>query len=208
MCGLFGFIGTGPVDPDRLCRCAEMARRRGPHSIGAWIDGERQVGFGKDVARTLASIVRAAVERSATCVVGHCRLAPDDSWLKARNAQPLDFCFGAVAHNGNLPRYRALAAQYRLPLETEVDSEILGRLVEEGHANDLPHAFARVDPGTPVALLGAHRGVLLAFRRRHPLSVESRPEGTYLASDPRFGEPLSSEIWHTFGAAGPLAPRN
>jgi glutamine phosphoribosylpyrophosphate amidotransferase len=198
MCGLFGFVGEGLVDPERLRDCALRALRRGPHSIGAWVDGWRRIGVGDEIAATLSVIVEQTARRSAKCVVGHCRLAPDESWRKKRNAPPFRFAFGTVGHNGNLPDYKGIAKGYGLRLTSQVDSEILGRLVEAGHARDVTQAFALVDPGAPVALLSYDNGKFLAFRRKHPLGVERRPEGFYFASDPSFGVPIAPEAWRLF----------
>lgn len=207
MCGLFGFIGQGPADAAILRHCALAARRRGPDSIGGWLGGpclggDRLVGAGSDQDRVLEWIISAAVDRQVPWLIGHCRLAPEPWSCDRRNAQPLTFDFGVLAHNGNISSHRAIAKSRNLHLATEVDSEVVGRLIESGSFKRIEDAFGHVDSGAPAAWLAICRGDFLAYRRRHPLGILKRPEGCYLASDPRFGQQLPAEAWLTFASPG------
>ncbi len=183
MCGLFGFDGTAP-DRAALELVAELASRRGPHAGGfAWEAGgaiavERRAEPWSKWAAQLWPRAGAAPR-----IVGHFRLATSGDWRRAEDAQPVTAGDLALAHNGNVERWRERAAADGHELTTNCDSELVARWMAADTgplADRLANAAARLR--AKHVLLAVRPGEVASVRQGLPLFVWRRPEGVYYCS--------------------------
>jgi glucosamine--fructose-6-phosphate aminotransferase (isomerizing) len=122
----------------------------------------------------------------ARMLIGHCRYATQGDPDNNLNNHPHAADGGWYVHNGMVPDYRELMAEYDLCPVTDCDSEILGLLIEEGAAG-LPQRCVRA-----VETIGDRDAVLLglwpkparlvAVRRGNPLKMSRVASGVYLGS--------------------------
>lgn len=190
MCGLFGFITKYGRGPDLAClrRIAAETQQRGRHAFGlAWVGPDQQLRAFKRPGAATDCLGDLEVCLGAPAVIGHCRWATHGDPQKNRNNHPHPAGRGWLVHNGVILNYAGLAAEYRLPLRTECDSEVLGLIlarksgpleVRAAHTVALVHG--------PLALLGlwAQPLRLLIVRRGNPLFFSETKDGFYFGSLP------------------------
>jgi glutamine phosphoribosylpyrophosphate amidotransferase len=181
MCGVFGFDGSTAPDADRLRVVASAAARRGPHACGvSWVENgalrlDRKIGpWAANGAALLAQCA------GAHRMVGHFRLATTGDWRNVANNQPLVCGAVAVAHNGNIPGWQAIAARLGIQLRTSCDSELVAHALER-HFDAASLASVTVS-ALPHAILAVRADAFLATRRGLPLFKWVTPEGIYYSS--------------------------
>lgn len=211
MCGLFGWLAADPRSPcaaGELYRIAELAGRRGPHAFGVAVAQHGSLRVGKQpgmIAPQLALLSWVPQAAGLQALIGQTRLATSGSYVVPANNQPLQAGNVAIAHNGNVYNWRALAEQYQLDLTTGCDSEVLAALMRYSMSvQDQPllahviWALGHVDTTAPLALLVVTPDGAAAARRAsparpgHPLYRYTYSGGEYLCSrrpDPRDGTP-------------------
>ena len=190
MCGLFGFItkdGDGP-DLDRLQRIATETEARGRHAFGlAWVGLDGRLHTFKRPGPATDCLGDLEACRRAAAVIGHCRWATHGDPKDNRNNHPHPAGRGWLVHNGVVRNHAALAKHYRLPVQTECDSEVLGLLIaRHAGALELRAAHTAVLADGPLALLGlwANPVRLLMARRGRPLFFGESRHGFYFGSLP------------------------
>ncbi|MFC1959147.1 hypothetical protein ACFLYO_00400 [Chloroflexota bacterium] len=186
MCGVFAYNGPEPVDLRWIQQVAKLAGYRGPYSFGfAWrgLDESwqvyKQVGALDENLDTLERVV------GAVQVIGHARLATSGDFRQLENNQPLIKDDVAIAHNGNVYNWQALARMYGFTPETANDSEALLHLIDgDVSASKVEQTIAQIDACSPNSLLVAGTDCIIAYRDRHPLYVKWADDGigVYLCS--------------------------
>jgi len=164
MCGIAGYVGTTPRDDDRIARCLQLMRRRGPDHAGSIAS---PVGRGR-IAQLLST-----------------RLDIID--LTERANQPLRVGTKTVVYNGELYNYRELraelergGAQFATESDTEVLVQALARWGEE--------ALDRFEGMWAFALHDAADGSVTLCRDRFgekPLWLYRGVDGITFASEPK-----------------------
>lgn len=191
MCGLIGFVTTGgKVDLLYLHELAALAERRGPHAFGfAWRTksiGEPQVFKMPGPYSTDPDKLDLAGD--ALALIGHARLSTSGTADDLENNQPLHVDPILIAHNGTVADFKTVAAQHKLRLKTDCDSEALGRLIVSLHGSlgfRVERAIKEVGGEQSHALLAlTYARGFVVFRRGHPLYEIHRPEGVYFSSWP------------------------
>lgn len=124
-----------------------LHERRGPHATGAaWLrhDGEHRIVKGpapasRFIRETVFQSLTGEVGHGTTWLAGHTRWVTRGAPANNRNNHPLR-CGGVIGtHNGTLVNADALAARLGLARQTEVDSEVLVRLVNDACGADGVH---------------------------------------------------------------------
>jgi glucosamine 6-phosphate synthetase-like amidotransferase/phosphosugar isomerase protein len=153
MCGLSGLLGPAPCGPrartaalETFSRLLLLSEPRGPHATGvAWIagDGAYQVEKAPMPARRFVLTPGyvdwlAAVPADVTALLGHTRWPTRGTVHAPANNHPLVAHLAPdtfaptpavlLTHNGVVDQPDQLAAQWGLPRQAEVDSEILLQL--------------------------------------------------------------------------------
>lgn len=190
MCGVFGFItknGRGP-DLARLKRIAIETQQRGHHAFGlAWLGGDGVIHTYKRPGPVTANLGDVDACRGATVVIGHCRWATHGRPEDNRNNHPHPAGRGWFVHNGVVLNHASLVRQYRLTMQTQCDSEVLGLLMARfpGALGYRAARTAEVALGN-LAMLGVWRNParLLVVRNGNPLSFGETKGGFYFASLP------------------------
>lgn len=190
MCGVFGFVshvGRGP-QLQLLEVLAKVTQTRGPHAFGlAWLDRDGQLCTYKAPGAASDHLDAMFACRDAIAVIGHCRWATHGSPADNRNNHPHPSGTGWLVHNGVVTNYADLVARHRLPMESECDSETIGRLITHAGGSLLQRAVwaANQLEGTH-AVLGLWRSParLLMIRHGRPLHVGRGAAGYYFASLP------------------------
>lgn len=194
MCGIFGFIGSTP-NTLLLQRIARLAGTRGCHSHGiAWIGNGNiltRKGLGKIDENTIFNGI------STNALIGHCRLSTSGAGT-IRNAQPILANGAAIAHNGNIPRYKEIAASQGITMQTDNDSEVFLHLICRG---GLMRDFSTINGGSPYACLLLTKNIFVADCNKMPLYVLLRKEGYYFCSR-SFDEakPMTTKMILSIGA--------
>lgn len=199
MCGVFGFVAGGKRELNlaRLERIAKATESRGPDAFGfAWIDGRGHLRCFKQTGRISHSLSLLAMAADARMLIGHCRYATHGDHRSNVNNHPHPADGGWIVHNGTLPSYRDVIADFELAPVTDCDSEVLGLLIEalDGRLSQrCARAVEVVAPSRgatlfeqPLVMLGLwHRpGRMVVIRRGNPLHFGQAREGTYIASLP------------------------
>lgn len=189
MCGVFGFIGHEgkSVNLERLAQIATVTEKRGPHAFGfAWIDRAGRLRMYKQTGRISDHLGLLAMARDARMIIGHCRWATQGDPANNLNNHPHPADGGWIVHNGVISRYRDLATEHEVAMNTDCDSEVLGLMVEQFGgklADRCAKAVGQVG-GSPAVMLGLwHRPArLIAVRSGNPLMIGEAGAGFYLAS--------------------------
>lgn len=204
MCGLFGFIGTGP-NKEALKEIALKSMTRGQDSFSiVWSESCREFNRIVDHPDNLSEQFRQLASKSYVVIIGHARLAtgsPTEN-LADEGLQPFIGKRFAVAHNGVVYNYDDLRREYKIrksSLKSDSDSEIIVRIIEkltnpkQGPQYIRPDHFLdaveAVDQKSALALIGAIRrsvygnADLIVARRGQPLYFEGdAARGTYFCS--------------------------
>ena len=171
MCGIFGFIGSKP-DLSLLKEIGELASTRGVHGWG--VASESRFEFGDGKLEQKIDILDSFKDES--WLIGHCRLATFGNYDGV--VQPLRSKRHTFAHNGNVYNYPYLANYIHYTMKTDCDSEIIGALLDVGYS------LRKVSQllNQPYAILTTTKKGMSAIRKRLPLFVSEREEGTYFCS--------------------------
>jgi glucosamine--fructose-6-phosphate aminotransferase (isomerizing) len=186
MCGLFGYIGEPLEALDVLSDIASHTEiMRGGHAYGwAWIDARGRLRSYKHAGPLAHRPFDLDMLQGATSLIGHCRYATHGSVEDNVNNHPHPTDGGWLAHNGVVQNWRELAANFRLHLSSQCDSEVLARLVEEAEGTVAQRlAFAVGAAVGPCAVLALWKDAgLFAARAGNPLHRCEAAGGIYLAS--------------------------
>ena len=190
MCGIVGYIGKKEALPVLIQGLRDL-EYRGYDSAGvAVLDGgritrEREVGKVDFLVKKISTLAL-----PGSMGIAHTRWATHGGVTEA-NAHPHVVGKGklALVHNGIIENYRELKKELKdQNLESETDSEILGRLIYENYEGDLLAAVKKVLPkvrGTYGLLVmhADHPGELVAARLGSPLVVGIGEGEYYVGSD-------------------------
>lgn len=182
MCGIAGYLGTQPPSPDRVGRCLQLMRRRGPDAAAAY-------RFGTAAGRQ--------------AVLLHSRLSIID--LDERANQPFRVGSQVLVYNGELYNYvelrRALAAEGQ-EFQTQSDTEVLLKTLVEYGVDGLD----RCEGMWAFAVFNEDDGSLLLCRDRFgekPLYLFRDAEGLSFGSEVKFlaalrGKPFDVNEEHLY----------
>jgi asparagine synthase (glutamine-hydrolysing) len=141
MCGIAGVVSRDETDEtgNRLKRMLEAMLRRGQDGAGFVI--------GKELERKLKFEDLNFEGKKGKVAIGHVRLAITEGKSGPQPFQSNDKKI-SLLHNGEIYNYRELRKelQAEFNLETESDSEVILRLVENHYNGDLPQAIKLVLP--------------------------------------------------------------
>src|SRR3989338_3383462 len=190
MCGIVGYVGKKEALPILIQGLRDL-EYRGYDSAGVavlhgnTINREREVGKVDFLVKKINTKTL-----PGSMGIAHTRWATHGGVTEA-NAHPHVVGKGklALVHNGIIENYRELKKELKdQNLESETDSEILGRLIYENYEGDLLAAVQKVLPkvrGTYGLLVmhADHPGELVAARLGSPLVVGLSDGEYYIASD-------------------------
>lgn len=165
MCGIAGYFGKKRLDHDRLQKCSNLMRRRGP-------DDEGLLKRDTDDGRRLYLL--------------HSRLSIID--LHSRARQPFTCRGDILCYNGEVYNYLEVRSQLRgrgAKFQTESDTEVLAKLLNYDGISGVSEcegmwAFAWFD--------AAHQQLHLCRDRfgEKPLYFYEDLDGVYFGSEPKF----------------------
>ncbi|NQX33491.1 glutamine--fructose-6-phosphate transaminase (isomerizing) [Herbiconiux sp. VKM Ac-2851] len=196
MCGIVAARTAEPVAPI-LLGALKLLEYRGYDSAGVSI---RTSGGHSATTRTIDRVeslqARVGAWSGAELPgtgIGHTRWATHGA-VTERNAHPHQDCSGrlSLVHNGIIENAAALRHELEEKghvFASEVDSEVIGHLVEEGlrHDDDLARAVtgavAALEGSWAVVVLDGQTDRLVAAAHRSPLLVARSPRGVFAASD-------------------------
>ncbi|MCL2424025.1 MAG: glutamine--fructose-6-phosphate aminotransferase, partial [Micrococcales bacterium] len=197
MCGIVGYVGSGPVSVRPLQVVMEGLRRleyRGYDSAGVAVVTETGLQMAKKAGKlvNLASRLEVSPLEPGTAAIGHTRWAthggPTDE-----NAHPHVHGDLAVIHNGIVENFATLKAELLDAGDefvSETDTEVVAHLLDRAYAatGDLTEAMRQVVirlDGT-FTLLAVHAsapGVVVGARHDSPLVVGLGDGENFLGSD-------------------------
>jgi glucosamine--fructose-6-phosphate aminotransferase (isomerizing) len=195
MCGLFGYAGPHPADPEKIVQIARLAATRGPHSHGyVTATGDTMISVRGEGDLRHAVPDLEILETQA--IIGHSRLATTGTYAGGAPAieDTMPFTVGEVAivHNGNVRNHLNIATRRRYNLTTGCDSEVIAHLVndylEKGSgwaplSTALQLAVEVFDDSRPFVVIAMNmKGEVAAIRRELPLYMATTEEGLYLCS--------------------------
>ena len=167
MCGIAGFMGTAPLQEDRLAHCRSLMDHRGPDADGIY----------------------AHIHGSGRCVnLLHSRLSILD--LSEKASQPMGSGRHVLCYNGELYNYLELRQELKAQgkcFATTSDTEVMLRLLES--TNDPGEALDRCEGMWAFAFYDEAEGTVLLSRDRFgekPLYIWDTDEGTYFGSEVKF----------------------
>jgi asparagine synthase (glutamine-hydrolysing) len=164
MCGIAGYFGLDLPPPERVARCMQLMKRRGPDDRGVYQDQTENHGV----------------------ILLHSRLSIID--LDARSAQPFHIGSKWLVFNGELYNYIELRGQLEREgycFRTQSDTEVLLRVVDAWGWEGLD----RCEGMWAIAIFDAVDGSLTLCRDRFgekPLYLYHSPDGVYFASEIKF----------------------
>jgi len=201
MCGIIAARVSDDVTPF-LLDGLERLEYRGYDSVGVAVRTAagriatvRSVSRVADLRADLAARAAAvpAEDASTGLGIGHTRWATCGT-VREENAHPHADCSGriSVVHNGtveNAGRLRATLEQQGHVFRSEVDSEVIGHLVERALHVDpdlvlaVQIATAQLRGSWAIVVLDARDGRMVAAANRSPLVVARSARGDFVASD-------------------------
>src|SRR5512134_551233 len=150
MCGIFGVICSGEsradIARDLAVALLRHSETRGREAVGLAVhDGTRievlkQGGSVSDFLDNpkLHALLAGALERKkqsgdrkALAITGHSRLATNGAQSNSDNNQPVITRGSVTLHNGIIVNDRQLAERHSITLQSELDSEVLARLLRK-----------------------------------------------------------------------------
>lgn len=176
MCGIFGYVGETPADPDRLFDAAQ-AGRRGPHAHGWVADGE--------ITRRLGPLDPHLVPNSPTTILGHARLATYGNPRDQLGIQPIIVGGHAVVHNGNVDNWRTFVS-IRVPSDSWVIAMMYHRHrpFYDDPAPALAAVIAQLNIEDHAVVILDADGSLVASHAGLPLHHARTTDGVYVSSMP------------------------
>lgn len=194
MCGIIACRTSGSAT-DYLLEALRSLEYRGYDSVGLAVRGDDgEVRRARSTRRTSDLAARvAALGFAGTAGVGHTRWATHGV-VNEQNAHPHQDCSGGVnvVHNGiieNAPALRARLVADGHRFTSDVDSEVICHLIEEGarRGGDLLtsvlQATSEISGSWAFVVLESATGRLIGAATHSPLVVGHSPHGDFLASD-------------------------
>ena len=213
MCGIVGYIGKKEALPILIQGLRDL-EYRGYDSAGVAILDDGKISREREIGKIDFLVKKINNKKLAGSTgIAHTRWATHGGVTEA-NAHPHVIGTGklAIVHNGIIENYRELKKELKdQNLESETDSEILGRLIYENYDGDLLKAVKKVLPrvrGTYGLLVmhADHPGQLVAARLGSPLVVGRSDGEYYIASDVTPMLPFTKQV--TFLDDGEVADVN
>jgi glucosamine--fructose-6-phosphate aminotransferase (isomerizing) len=193
MCGIVGYVGTGP-GMDVVLEGLRRLEYRGYDSAGVAVlsaDGRMQVERRAGKLSNLEKVLNDA-PLPGSLAIGHTRWATHGAPTD-RNAHPHVDCTGriAVVHNGTIENFEALVAGLEdrgHERRSDTDTEAVAHLIEERYDGDLAAAVRSVcrDLEGSFVLVVAHADcpdAVVGARRNLPLVVGVGEGENFLGSD-------------------------
>jgi glucosamine 6-phosphate synthetase-like amidotransferase/phosphosugar isomerase protein len=191
MCSVWGFVARrgATVDTGILAKVAKANATRGPHAFGwAWVCSKGRLHHYKQSGDLRANLRLLGMLHGAKLVIGHQRWATHGHVGHNVNNHPHPVDGGHLVHNGVIGNHRELVEAYRLWMNSECDSEVLGLLVEqsenESQAGRVIEAVNAVESSSGLVALALWNKPqsIVAVRRGNPLHVGEVSGGLYLGS--------------------------
>ncbi len=201
MCGIFGYIGQDSA-PSIIHKGLKRLEYRGYDSWGISIIDKDKIRTIKDVGHLPEEIAQKKL--FSTIGIGHTRWATHGG-ITVTNAHPhfsKDRSF-VIAQNGIVENYLELKEELEskeYEFETNVDTEVIVKLVEEGIKkginlrNSLISAFKQLEGRNTVIVLDLKDKRILAIRNGSPLILGIKKDEIFLASDPLAFNQFTTEI--------------
>lgn len=191
MCGIIGYVGERPASAI-IAEGLKRLEYRGYDSAGiAILNEEIELRKGVGMVEDISSALK-FTELQGKTGIGHTRWATHGGITK-ENAHPHIDSTGTIAlvHNGIIENFAELRAELEEKghkLESDTDSEIIVRLVEEYRKTQpLPDAFRsalkRLEGSYAIALLHKGEKRLLLARKGSPLVIGIGKNEMFCASD-------------------------
>lgn len=146
MCGVFGFLNTkNGSSPDRRWELIDqlflLSEARGKESSGLSLETHDQSFIIKQPTparkllrgsqfKELRKEVGNKIVEQGVRFVGHSRLVTNGPQFNNRNNQPFFQAPYSIVHNGIVTNDRELFSKYNLSSETELDTEVIGKLFD------------------------------------------------------------------------------
>ena len=203
MCGIYGFVSDGENGPSivTLMDMAFQTEKRGPHAFGfAWLDKGGALKCYKQAGRITENLKLMEMMHDAVMVIGHCRWTTHGHQSDNINNHPHPSDGGWIVHNGIVDNWESLKRRFSLPMNSECDSEVLARLIENspesGVLGRTAEAVELVPAECSMAMAGLWKpGELVIVKRGRPLSAARHAKGgLYFASLPK-GLPDGARAW-------------
>jgi asparagine synthase (glutamine-hydrolysing) len=170
MCGIAGYVGTIPVDQNRVESCLELMGRRGPDAVAhSMID----------------------LPNGATAQLLHSRLSVID--LDERSNQPFSTEASIISINGEIYNYLELAEELRaqgMDFATVSDTEVASRLMEQQSLS----ALSQMEAMFALAWIDRRDGTVVLARDRFgekPLLYMRASHGLFFGSEVQYLAELS-----------------
>jgi glucosamine--fructose-6-phosphate aminotransferase (isomerizing) len=196
MCGIVACLTRRPAT-DFLLPGLERLEYRGYDSVGLTVHDETGDAVRFRSLGRLGSLSRSVSQHEGPSFtgagIGHTRWATHGLVTEA-NSHPHVDCAGEVhlVHNGIIENSGQLRADLALRghrLVTEVDSEVVAHLVEEGLAGGaeladaVDKAVSQLEGSWALAVTRRGDPLVVVTAKRSPLLVATGPDGVYAASD-------------------------
>lgn len=202
MCGIFGYVGDKPA-PQTILNGLKRLEYRGYDSWGiSVINGSEEIETQKNIGYIPSQVD--TLPSTSNIGIGHTRWATHGG-VTINNAHPhlsKKYNF-TIAQNGIVENYDTLKHSLKekgYPFETEVDTEVILRLVEEQLDNGLElkgaliQTFKQLDGRNTVILLDQKGKQIFAIRNGSPLILGISNKEVFLASDPLAFSNFTSKI--------------
>lgn len=188
MCSIFGYVArqNKSIDLGIVREIVSANISRGPHAFGfSWIDSVGTLRAYRQAGRLTDQMGALSMARDARMLIGHLRYATHGSPADNINNHPHPCDGGWVVHNGVIRNDDELVKEYRLPMVSVCDSEVLALLIERSQGARIERVVEGIDKTEgQLAMMGlwSRPGLLVAGRRGNPLHFGHHGTGTYLAT--------------------------
>lgn len=184
MCGIFGFVGSSPLDRASVRLLTRHAQQRGVDSSGLMVhDGRQYCVYRADWPVT--RLVRKVGFGPGKVFFGHSRLVTHGMV----DNQPIERNGVYVIHNGIVVNHEALWDKIGKKREREIDTEVIAAIVEHhletsGDVHGIASSVMELCEGVVACVVVLpEQGKLVLFSNNGSLYIGTRPEGRVFASE-------------------------